>query len=73
MIEAKMNFKSKPSYIREKFLCDSCESEVDTNSHVLYCESYKELREGKDISCDRDLAIYLRKVMEIRTKLRLQS
>ena len=32
---------------------------------------YQELREGKDLQCDTDLAHYLQKVIEIRAKLRL--
>ena len=71
MFEAKLNYKNKKEYIEEKFLCDSCETEIDDNSHVLYCESYKSLREGCDINCDRDLALYLQKVLNIRSKLRL--
>ena len=71
MYESKQNFKHKAEYIAEKFLCDSCEKEVDHNTHVLFCDSYSTLRENKDINCDSDLAEYLLKVMEIRTKLRL--
>ena len=71
MYESKQNFKHKPEYIAEKFMCDSCQKEVDHNTHVLFCNSYSALRENKDINCDLDLAKYLQKVMDIRTKLRL--
>ena len=71
LFEAKYNFKHKPEYKKEKYLCDSCESEVDVNTHVLFCPSYSVLREEKNLHDDTDLAEYLQKVLEIRTKLRL--
>ena len=71
LTEAKLNFKQKPEYKAEGYLCDSCESEVDENTHVLFCSSYKSLREGKDLNSDSDLCDYLRKVLSIRSELRL--
>ena len=62
MFQAKLNFKNNPQYREEKFLCDSCESEVDNNTHVLHCYSYAELREDKDLNNDVHLAQYLQKV-----------
>ena len=72
LFEAKKNFSHKPEYIKEGFMCDSCEREVDENTHVLHCESYKKLRESKDLNHDADLAKYLFKVSNIRMKLRLK-
>ena len=66
-----MNFKGKPEYKRENYMCDSCESAIDHNSHVLYCPSYAALRQDKDLNSDSDLADYLQNVLEIRTELRL--
>ena len=71
LIEAKMNFKSKQEYRREGYLCDSCETEIDENTHVLFCPAFKELREGKDVNNDRELAEYLKEVLSIRMQLRL--
>ena len=71
MFEAKINFKQKSEYKKEKYLCDSCESEIDENTHVLFCPSYSDLREEKNLHNDAHLAEYLQKVLEIRTKLRL--
>ena len=51
---------------------DSCMSEVDENTHVLYCPSYAELRENKNMNDDNHLAQYLQKVLEIRMKLRIE-
>ena len=72
MFEAKTSFKNKAAYKDEKYLCDSCESEVNQNVHVLYCEAYKDLREGRKLDSDRDLANYLQQVFLIRSRLRLQ-
>ena len=71
LFEAKLNFKQKPEYKHEKYLCDSCESEIDENTHVLFCHAYQSLREGKDLNSDSDLSDYLRKVLHIRSELRL--
>ena len=71
LFQAKMNFKQNTEYKRENYLCDSCQTEVDENVHVLFCDSYKSLREGLDINNDQHLSWYLQRVMEIRTELRL--
>ena len=72
LFEAKRNFGNNQKYKNERFLCDSCENEVDENTHVLFCPSYSTLREGKDLNNDTDLANYLYKVLSIRMKLRLE-
>ena len=72
MYDSKKNFRHNPDYIKEEFICDSCMTEVDENTHVMYCESYKELRANKDLSnSDRDLAEYLREILKLRTEHRL--
>ena len=71
MYDSKLNFKGNQKYKAENFKCDSCETEDDDNLHVLYCSSYKELREDKDLANNKDLAEYLQKVLNIRTNLRL--
>ena len=68
MFEAKMNFKQK---YKNNYKCDSCQSEVDENTHVLHCESYKDLRVGMDLQSDTNLGQYLQKVLLIRTRLKL--
>ena len=40
-----MNFKQKREYKEESFLCDSCQTKIDENTHVLHCRAYKDLRE----------------------------
>ena len=71
LYSSKCNCKNNPSYKKEKYMCDSCETSQDVSSHVLYCPSYSDLRVGKDLQSDEDLAIYLQKVLLIRSKLRL--
>ena len=71
MFESKLNFKNNQAFKKDNYLCDSCESKQDDNLHVLYCESYKELRVNKDLNNNRDLGLYLQKVLNIRTKLKL--
>ena len=71
LFEAKNNFKNRPEYKKQGYLCDSCQSQVDENTHVLFCPSYSSLREGKSLKNDVHLAQYLQKVLEIRTNLRL--
>ena len=71
LFQAKLNFKQNREYKQENYLCDSCQSKIDENVHVLFCDSYRSLREGLDINNDSHLAWYLQRVMEIRTELRL--
>ena len=69
LFEAKANFKNK--YRNDTLLCDSCESKIDENTHVLHCPSYSKLRENKCLNNDSHLAEYLQKVIQIRMKLNL--
>ena len=69
LIESKMNFKKK--YQNEQMLCDSCESSIDVNSHILHCPAYTLLRQNRQTNNDTHLAEYIKEVMEIRINLRL--
>ena len=71
LFEAKNNFKNKPEYKKENYLCDSCMLQIDLNTHVLHCPVYASLRQDRNLNNDVHLAHYLQKVLEIRTKLRL--
>ena len=42
---------------------------MDTQSHMLWCESYKDLRENLNFDDNKDLAKYIGKVLEIREKM----
>ena len=71
LFEAKYNFKNKHEYKKENYMCDSCMSQIDHNTHVLYCPAYATLRQDRNLNNDVHLAQYLQKVLEIRMKLRL--
>ena len=71
MFPCKMNYMNSPKYKAELWSCDSCETLIDSQSHILYCPAYKQLREGKSLTSDSDIVEYFKKVLEIRTKLNL--
>ena len=67
----KMNYMSDVRNVRTAWLCDSCQTSVDSMGHVLWCPSYKELRTEKNLDSDKDLANYLHDVFKIRSKLEI--
>ena len=67
---AKFNFKNTKEYQESLWLCDSCETAISTNTHVLWCDAYQELREGLNLEADLHLVEYLSKVMKIRDQLK---
>ena len=71
MTNVKFNYKNDKNNRQELWRCDSCQSAIDTQSHILWCPSYKELRNGKDINNDRDLVSYIQNVMKIREQLNI--
>ena len=71
MLDIKFNYSAK--YEKELWLCDSCCSSIETQSHLLFCPAYSTLRVGKDLSNDDHLIAYIQSVMHIRTKLRLRK
>ena len=71
LFEAKYNYKNKQEYKKENYMCDSCMSQIDQNTHVLHCPVYATLRQDRNLNNDVHLAQYLQKVLEIRMKLRL--
>ena len=69
MYPCKTNYMNEPKLNLDLWVCDSCQSAIDSQSHVMICPSYSSLREGKDIFNNRDVAEYLLKVILIRDKL----
>ena len=65
MVNAKMNRKNDKKYSMDLWRCDDCRS-MDSQSHIIWCPAYAELREGKDLKCDQDLVKYYQQVMKIR-------
>ena len=72
MMDFKDNFRNRKDYSYDLWLCDSCETAIESHSHVLWCRAYRELRENKDLSSNKDLAEYMGKVMRIRNDLKLR-
>ena len=60
---------SDEQFSKSLWMCEECESQVDSMSHVDVCPAYQPLREGKDLKSDKDLADYMAAVMSIRSKL----
>ena len=73
MTNVKFNYKNDQNYSRELWKCDSCMSAIETQSHILYCPAYQELREGKSIDNDEDLVRYISEVFKIRDKLNIKK
>ena len=71
MLDVKFNYSAK--YEHELWRCDSCCSAIETQTHILYCPAYLNLRSGKDLKSDKDLLDYIKKVMEIRISLKLNK
>ena len=65
MTDVKFNYKNVKNNRQELWRCDSCQSAIDTQSHILWCLAYKLLRAGKSMSNDTDLVNYIQNVMEI--------
>ena len=42
---------------------------MDSQSHITKCESYKYLREDKDLNSDKDLVKYFSDVISLREKI----
>ena len=72
MVEVKMNYKSDPRNSKELWRCDSCKSgALESQTHVLYCTAYSDLRIGKNLEDMDHLVKYFSDVMAIRSKLQL--
>ena len=73
MFLCKFNFPSDPKYKADLWKCDSCATNIDSQSHILWCPAYRKLREGKSLDNDKDLTNYFQQVLKIREKLKLRK
>ena len=71
MTNVKYNYKHDKGYSLELWKCDSCLSNIETQSHILWCPAYQELRTGKSLESQEDLVNYIKNVLAIREKLNL--
>ena len=67
MTKVKMNMKSDPKFAAELWTCSGC-GKLDSQSHIMWCPSFASLREGLDVSNDRDVVHYFQEVFKIRER-----
>ena len=75
----RMNFPSDPEFSRKLWTCPGCSEEKsghdqvvgyrDTQTHILSCEGYADLREHKDLTCDKELVNYFSLVIKKRLEI----
>ena len=65
--KVKMNFKGDQNFERLLWKCYKCQNQ-DTESHLLWCSGYSDLRQGIDLADDNDLCSYLQKIVQLRCK-----
>ena len=63
-----MNQSSEPVNKATLWKCEAC-GYVDTQSHLIYCPAFKDIREGKNLESDNDLVDYFSKVIKIREEI----
>ena len=66
----KYNFPSDVSYTRDLWQCPhGCEM-IDSQEHTINkCKAYNHIKENLDLSDDKDLVEFFKKVIDIRQKL----
>ena len=63
----KMNYKNDKSFAKSLWKCKECQNQ-DSESHLLWCPGYEDLRDGLDLKENSDLCVYLQKVFILRSK-----
>ena len=72
MIDIKDNMRGK--YKGKNINCETCDMKVaESQGHVMVCSGYQELRIGRDMEQDGDLAAYFRDVLLEREKIKLKT
>ena len=64
--EVKMNFQSDSKFKSELWECKGC-GKRDTQSHLMSCKDYEDLRQGKDLSNDKNLVGYFKSIIVRRS------
>ena len=65
MIKCKWNHKSSKLNKATLWKCEEC-GNIDSQSHILNCPAYQDLRAGKDLKSDIDVANYFKEVLKLR-------
>ena len=69
MTDVKFNYKNDKKNYENLWKCESCLSAIETQSHILWCPAFSDLRIGKDIDNNKHLVDYLNEIMKIRENL----
>lgn len=68
----RMNQQNNKENARNLWKCREC-GNIDTQSHILWCPYFANLREGKSINDDADLVSYFTEVFKIREDINNQE
>ena len=63
------NFKHDKKNVVTGIACVACGLEEESNSHVMQCAEFEDLREGRDLKNNSDLINFFRDVMTRREKI----
>ena len=63
----KMNFKNDQAFSNSLWQCRECLNQ-DTESHLLWCPGYLNLREDLDLNINEDLCSYLQAIFTLKFK-----
>ena len=61
------NYKGDQKFKSNDWKCKECQV-LDTQEHIVRCPTYRSLRNDKNLTNDKDLIDYFRKVIDIRSK-----
>ena len=64
-----MNQRSDKSHAKNLWKCLEC-GNIDSQSHIVWCPFFSELREGKSLDNNDDLVKYFKQVFKIREERR---
>ena len=62
----RLNFSNDPGNSSKLWKCQDCHL-LDSQRHLLICNSYSDLREGKDLNSNKDLCNYIQQILSRRT------
>ena len=69
MNHLKANYPGDPKNRMDGLVCVGCGKIKETNSHVAECDTYSDLKIGRDLNTDKDLVDFFRDVMSRREKI----
>ena len=61
-----MNFPSDKKFTANSWLCVGCNGSLDTQTHVILCNSYETVRTGLNLDHEKDLVKYFQEIVKLR-------